>query len=696
MSIVDLDAADTLIEKRNANLRRLLNPKSIAVVGASTDPTKAGSQALKSLSSFPGTLVAVHPREREIQGVAAYPSFADLPEAVDLAILAIPAQYCPKAAAEAARRGVGGIFIISGGFGEAGPEGLRYQEELAEICRATGLRLLGPNTSGFINPHGDCVASFVPGVNKLSKGHVAVIAQSGGVNLSISFLIERLKEGISLAVGLGNSVDVKTADVLEMLLEDENTVAIAVHLEGVAEGRQLFEVLKRATPRKPVIALVAGRADIGEFAVSHTGNLLGSRQRTVSALRQAGAVVVDTTEELAQAAVILARTRLPGKASTSIALITGQAGPGLLIADSLKASGVGMPVLADATLQKIEKLLPPMTFTKNPVDTGRPGQTFPHIVQAAAEDPIIDAVLVFGLSEPSVLDPAMALLPAVKASGKPVIFGTLGLEEDVDPVLMGLRQQGLVGTIGPERLALAAIVLSADARGQWMLAQPRDETATAVKDRLEGSFDESRGKALLERYGITVPQRVLCRSRQEALVAFGSLRRPVVVKIAAADIVHKTEVGGVIVNVRTEDDLFAALDRIERIPTTDPGNVLIEEMAPAGVELIVGGLRDPSWGPIVVVGLGGVMAEALADSAVALVPLAVVDVEAMLDSLRGKKMLDGFRNLPRCDRAAIAAAVVAIGRILTEHPEISEIEINPLLVNENGALALDALLHLVP
>ena len=204
-----------------------------------------------------------------------FPTFAALPEPVDLAVLAIPAQHCVQAAADAAARGVGGIFIISGGFGETGEAGEALQQELARICRDTGLRLLGPNTSGFINPHNACVASFVPGVEKLSKGRVAVIAQSGGVNLSVSFLVESLGEGLSLAVGLGNAVDVDSADVLAMLADDPHTHAIALHLEGVPRGRQLFDVLSKLTPRKPVVALVAGRADIGEFAVSHTGKLVG-------------------------------------------------------------------------------------------------------------------------------------------------------------------------------------------------------------------------------------------------------------------------------------------------------------------------------------------------------------------------------------------------------------------------------------
>jgi acyl-CoA synthetase (NDP forming) len=681
---------------REANLQRLLNPRSIAIVGASADTAKAGSQALLSLKSFPGTLVAVHPREKVIQGVTCYPTFADLPEAVDLAVLAIPAQHCIQAAKDAAARGVGGVFIISGGFGESGEQGALLQEQLAEVCRSTGLRLLGPNTSGFINPHESCVASFVPGVDQLRKGSVAVVAQSGGVNLSIAFLLDQLGMGISLAVGLGNAVDVNSADVVEMLGKAPQTKAIALHLEGVPNGRALFDALRKVTPVKPVVALVAGRADIGEFAVSHTGNLMGSHARTVSALRQAGVVVVDTTEDLAQAAAALANGRLPPKQRNGIGLVTGQAGPGLLIVDGLKCADVDVPLLESDSIDTIQGLLPPMTFVKNPVDTGRPGSTFPQVVEAVARDPGVDAVLVFGLSEPSVLNPLAALAPAKAATGKPVVFGTLGLSKDLAGPLDALQAEGIPAVRSPERLVLVATSLDADSRAQWRLQRTESRAAAPglSHPQLANTFNESTAKELLAQRGISSPARRLCIGRIEAVTAFSELRKPVVVKIAADDVPHKTEVGGVFLGVRDQAGLDKALDAIERIPTATPGRFLIEEMAGEGVELIVGAVRDASWGPCVVIGLGGILAEAVADSSVRLAPLNELDVDDMLSGLRGKKLLDGFRHLPKVDRASIAKVAIALGDLLLDHPEIAEVEINPLRVNAEGALALDALIVL--
>ncbi|KGB80786.1 hypothetical protein JT55_16975 [Rhodovulum sp. NI22] len=684
----------SLERKRRDNLDRLFKPRSIAVVGASQDSAKAGSQALSTLAGFPGTLVAVHPRETEIQGFPCYPSLADLPEPVDLAILAIPAKFCVQAAADAAARGVGGIFIVSGGFGETGEDGARLEAELAEICRTTGLRLLGPNTSGFVNPSAGCIASFVPGVDTIRAGNIAVLAQSGGVNLSVGYLLDSLGEGVSIAAGLGNAADIGTGDMLELLAEDDNTSAIALHLEGVNDGRALYETLCRITPRKPVVAVVAGRADIGDFAVSHTGNLMGSRDRTVAALVQGGAVVVDTLDDLAQAVSVLARRRLPPKKNSAMALITGQAGPGLLITDALKSAEIDLPELGGATLERIASLLPPMTYIKNPIDTGRPGPGFPNIVQAVAEDMAVDSVLVFGISEPSVLDPAKALIPAFEATGKPVLFGTLGPAADLEQARNDLQASGTPMMLGPDRLALAGIALDADARHQWLLSQRGEQPVTPTAGQLSGPFDESAAKELMRSYGISAPRSVLCESREAAVRAFAGLDKPVVVKIASADVAHKTEVGGVILNVSDDAQLEKALDQIARIPTATPNRVLIEEMAPEGVDLIVGGVRDPSWGPCVVIGVGGVLAEAMSDSSVAIAPVGETDIAHMLDSLRAKQLLDGFRGMPRCDRDAIARVAIAIGRMLHEHPEISEVEINPLRVNEASAMALDALVVL--
>ena len=680
-------SGDAIADLRHGNLKRLLFPRSIAIVGASKDPAKAGFNALNTLSGFDGDLFAINPRESEIAGVPCFPDLASLPIPVDLAILAVPAKACPAVVRAAADKGVGGVFIISGGFGETGEEGRALQDELAAICRETGIRLLGPNTSGFLNPRERCAASFVHRCGDFAPGRVAVVAQSGGVNLTVAFQLRALGEGVSLAVGIGNGADVDASDVLEQLLEDEETRAITLHLEGVTEGRRLMQTLRRVTAVKPVCAVIAGRADIGEFAQSHTGNMLGARQRTVAALRQSGVVVVDTLEELAQAASVLAAVRLAPCANPGVALITGQAGPGLLIVDGVKTLGLSVPALADDTAQKLAALLPPMTFVKNPVDTGRPSETFPAVVQAVARDPAVDLVLIWSLVEPAVLDPASALQDVPS----PVVFGSAGMPDDIDAQRASLGALGLSFVTSPERLVLAARVLCADAMAQTKRGRAEaDVTAGAPMVRIAGNLDESAAKALLAQYGIPVPQRRVCHTHAEAHAALEDVGAPVVVKIVAEGLVHKSDVGGVHLGVRSSADLDRALAAIDAIPAEGGRSYLVERMAAGGLELIIGGTNDPAWGPVLLVGAGGVNAEVLDDSALRIGPISCAEALEMIADLRIAPLIDGFRGSPRLDALAAAKVLVALGRLLSDHPEIAEAEINPFRLYPQGGVALDA------
>jgi len=710
----------------HTSLTRLLDPQSVAVVGASAAPEKAGYQALRTLAGFEGRLVPINPGATEILGFKAYPSLAAARAATgtapDLALLVIPAGAILDAIRDAASAGCGGVLIVSGGFGEAGAAGAQLQDEAAALCRTAGMRMLGPNTSGFIRPRTRCAASFAPGVEAFQHGPVAVVAQSGGVNLTLAFLIHRLGLGLSLALGLGNAADVDAADVLEHLADDPETKAIALHLEGVRDGRKLFDALRRVTPRKPVVAVTPGRADIGAFARSHTGNLIGAWDRRVAALRQAGVVVVDTTDEATDAVAALALARIPPRPDPGIGVLTGQAGPGLLIVDRLRTAAVRVPEFGAETLRRIESLLPPLTFLRNPVDTGRPSPSFPAVLRAIADDAAIDAIAVFALHEPAALDPVRVLseakdtlsrgMPAGRGSSaplsrgvpegrgvsKPLLFGTTALPESMDPTRAALAAAGIPAFGSPERLAGAMRALVEDARLAWGLGRAAATAAATPVPRpaLEPPFDEAKAKALVAAYGIPTPRGVACRTHAEAITAFGSLRKPLAAKILAAEVAHKTEAGGVKLGIETPGALQSALAALDAIPLAGPRSYLVEEMAPPGVELIAGCVRDASFGPAVMVGLGGTAAEALQDTAVRLAPLTEGDALDMLGELRGTRLLDGWRGAPPADRRAIARALVALGRILLECPDLDEVEINPLRATADGVLALDALVSSAP
>ena len=672
------------------NLERLFAPQSVAVVGASSSTEKAGYQAVLSLETFEGDVYPVNPKADEILGHKAYPSLSAIGKPVDLVIFAVPAVACVEVAREAIACDCGGGLIMSGGFAEAGEAGAEIQDALATLCAESSFRLLGPNTAGFMNTHVALRATFAAGADEFRRGAVGVIAQSSGVNLLVSFLIGRRGSGISTGIGVGNSLDIDVADALEFLASDPETHAIALHLEGIADGRRLYQTLKRITPKKPVVALIVGREDIGDFAKSHTGNLVGSYELKRNALLQAGAIVVDSIEDLAVSGALLARHRLPAKRAPGIGVLTGQGGAGLIMLDWLKAADVAVPALQDATLSRIRELLPPMTYLNNPVDTARPGSNFPDVLLALASDPQIDAVIAFALPEPT-MSPETFLADVQSAAGKPILFGTGGPEAHFAPTIKTLRDRGFDVSESPEQLARAAIVLAHDAIAQSKLAESGPDIAAVNVADLAVPLDEDGAKNLLATIGIATPQRVACASHEQAHAAFKKLQKPLVAKILAQELAHKTEAGGVHLNISDEAGLQRALEALDAIPLDAERRYLIESMAPAGVELILGAVRDASFGPTVTVGMGGTLAEAIRDTATRIAPVSKIEAHAMLAELRTSALLDGWRGSPAVDRDAIAEAIVRLSMVLDQYPALSEIEINPLRAYPDGIIALDAL-----
>jgi len=675
-----------------ANLQRVLAPRSVAVVGASASPDKAGYQALAALERFGGDIYPVNPKADQILGHKAYASLQAIGKPVDLVILAVPAAACVQAMREAIACKCGGGLIVSGGFAESGEEGAAIQRELGELCQASGFRLLGPNTAGFVNMNISLSATFVAGREHLTKGNVAVVAQSSGINFTITFLIARYGLGVSCAIGVGNAIDVDVSDILEFLAEDPGTDAIALHLEAIPTGRRLHDTLRKVTPKKPVVAMVVGRQDIGEFAQSHTGNLVGSYELKVNALRQAGAVVVGSTDEVAAAVRVLSLQRLPPKANPGVGVLTGQGGAGLIMLDWLKEANVSVPEFGPATAAKISALLPPMTYLKNPVDTARPGPTFPQVLTTIGADKDIDVVIVYALHEPATLLPETFFADVKKAMGKPLLFGTGGPESELRPTIAKMRGDGLFVAESPEKLAQAAIVLVQDSVAQWKLAQPAAPVAIQKAPRTKGGIDEDASKALLNAIGIATPQRFACSTREEALAAFRQLPKPVVAKILTNEIAHKTEAGGVHLKLADEAAFLKAIDALDRIPLKGQRRYLVEAMAAPGLELIVGVLRDASFGPTIMVGMGGTTAEAIKDTATRLGPVTLAEAHEMLNSLRAGALLDGWRGSPKVSRDALATAIVRLSHVLVDQPDIKELEINPLRVYPDGVLALDALI----
>lgn len=672
-------------------LDRLFSPRSVAVVGASTAPGKLGSVMAEAITAGSGGTLPVYPVNPRIESAGFHRSIdaagAEHGAPIDLAVLCVPAAATPAALREAADAGVGAAVICSGGFAESGPTGMAAQAELAQIRAATGIRILGPNTSGFFRPGAGTRVSFVPTVEHIRAGTVAVVSASGGMNHALSFLLSERGVGVGLGVGLGNCVDVTNADVLEYLGTDESITAIALHVESVADGRALLRAVRAVTTHKPVVALAVGRADVSAFSESHTGALATSWKVTRSLLAEAGAVVVDTEHELVDALAVLGRTRLTPAASPGIGFVTAQAGPGLVVLDDLLAHGIAVPALAADTQSVIGKLLPPMTFQANPVDTGRPGETFADVLSATAADPAIDALAVYALSEPGAIDLAAAVRQSGVAARLPVVLGIGGpagaLEESSDAA----AEIGVPVVPSPTALATGVRALVQDARARHLAAGTCDAGDSADVLALGFPLDEHDAKGVLDSLGIRTPERRACRDRDAAHRALADLAGPVVVKTLDATVVHKTDIGGVHLGVRTATELDEALDALDRIGAPA---YLVESMAQPGPDLFLGVRRDAVFGPIVVAGVGGTSAEAIGDITIRSQDVTPAGAEAMLDDLKSAAVLDGWRGGPVLDRGEFARTAVALARFVADHPEIGDLEINPLRLTAGGLIALDA------
>lgn len=673
-------------------LTQMFSPRSIAVVGASTSPGKLGAVMTDAITAAGAGTMDVYPINPRVTAPGFYATVAEATAAnggpLDLAVFCIPASHTPAAVQEAADMGVGAAVICSGGFAEVGADGEAAQQKIAETCALSGIRVLGPNTSGFFAPGKGVRVSFVPTVAAIAPGGVAVVAASGGMNHALSLMLSERGVGVGLGVGLGNSVDVTNADVLDHLCNDDSISAIALHVESVSDGRALLDAVRRVTERKPLIALTVGRADVSAFSASHTGALATSWRVTRALLAEAGAVVVDNEYELVDSLAVLSQVRLAAMAAPGVGLVTAQAGPGLMVLDDLLSHGIAVPPLSEKTTISLSQLLPPMTFQSNPVDTGRPGRSFGGVLAATADDPGVDVLAVYALAEPDAIDLGESVASSRVSEGTPTVLGVGGPRDSVAATSDSAARLSVPVLPGPTALATGVRALVRDSRARFFAVGGRHATESR---RHHGpvSFpvDEHDAKTLLAELGIPTPDRRACTNRAAAHDAFDELSGPLAVKILDAAVLHKTDVGGVHLGVRTVADLDRALDGLDRI---NAKAYLLESMAEPGVDLVLGVRRDPVFGPIIVAGLGGTAAEAIADVAIRSHQVSHLAASRMLDELQCAALLHGWRGGPTLNRDEFATVVTSLARFAEEHPEVSDLEINPLRLTSTGLIALDA------
>ena len=676
------------------DLTPLFEPETLAVVGVSADPAKWGYWFARDamLGAHRRRVYLVGRNGGEVHGTTVHRSLGELPESPELVVLSVPADGLEEAVDDSLAAGARALVAIAAGFAELGAEGAARERALVERIRAAGAALVGPNCLGVFDGAADLQLASTP----LPAGPVGLISQSGNVLLEIGLLLEDFGLGFSRAVSVGNQADVDATELVSALAEHDATRVIGVYCEDFRDGRAFVEAAR--TAGKPVVLLTVGRTEAGQrAALSHTGALTSGRDAVEAACRAAGALLVETPSELVDAAqALLAPSRPRGR---RIAVVGDGGGYGAIASDLLGGHGIELPVLSEETQSRLREVLPPTASTANPVDLAGAGEqdvfSFARSTRALLEADDVDAVLLtayFGgystlsseLREPE-LAVAGLLGEATAECGKPLVVHTM--HPSSEPA-HALRAVGVpvYRVIESAVDAMATLVAAGTS-----LPSPLGALPAPAPPVTDAGYPAAR--AALANAGVPFGAARTVAGREEALAAAAELGYPVVLK--ALGLLHKSDAGGVVLGLRDERELAAAFDELAFRLAPESWSVETAENAAAGFELLAGARRDPRFGPLVAVAAGGIHAEALRDTAVALAPVTEAAAEELVRSLASASLLTGARGRPPLDVGAAAHAVAALSRFAGAHPEIAEVEVNPLLVRPEGAVGLDARIVLV-
>lgn len=696
-------------------VERIFAPRSIAIVGASADPRSFGGFVLANLEAagYGGTLHLVSRSSTEINGRPCVASVGELPEGIDLAVLAIPEAGMQDALAALAARRTHAAVLFASGYAEAGEEGRRKQEALAALARDTGLLLVGPNCMGFTNLAGGVPLTFepLPARPRETRPGVGVVAQSGfmAANLRDAFLGRGVP--VTAVFSTGNEVSVGVEDVFAHYIADPQTRTIVVYAEQIRRPRVFQRLAAEARAAgKPVLLLMPGRsARAREAAQSHTGALAGDHATAVALLRREAVVVVDSFDELVDTAAVLLRFPLPPAGGT--AFMTGSGAMKNIALDFCDDLGIDLPALAPATVDKLTAMLPSYAVAENPLDYTTIGVRQPgligEVLLTMLDDAAIGSIVLALPVGPEVAqrDKAEHIVPAIARAAKPAVMVLTGDDSPVAPFFREAIAASGVPLFRSADRALRALARVA-AYGEALQRAGRATTGTGSAQPLpdapppNGIYAEYQGKGWLARAGLAVPAGGLARDADEAASIAARIGYPVVLKAQASALPHKSDVGGVLVGLADEAALRAGWTRLyanvaAHRPELRLDGALVEAMGPRGLELVVGAKRDPEWGPVVLVGLGGIWIEALKDVRLIPADLAEEDIVVELGRLKAASVLRGVRGAAGVDLAAIARVVTLVGAQMRANPQIAEIDINPLVAYPAGAnppvLALDAL-----
>lgn len=689
-------------------LDMFFNPKGVAVIGASADRGKLGNQVLANLieSGYKGGLYPINPKATEILGLKCYSSVLDVPQAIDLVVIVVPNKFVAGVLEESGKKGAKGAIVITAGFREAGGEGVKMEQDLLAIAQKYQMRIIGPNCLGLIDTGAPLNASFAAGTPQ--AGSIAFMSQSGA--LCTAILDHALAEhiGFSHFVSLGNKADIDEVALLQDWADDPKTNVIIAYIEGIRDGGEFIRVARQVARKKPIIAVKSGRTASGSKAVSsHTGSLAGSDAAYDAAFAQAGVLRAESVQELFDYSTVFAYQ--PLLKGNRIAIVTNAGGPGVMATDALERYGLVLAQLQPETEAALKEALPPSANIHNPIDVlgDAHADRYAKAIEVALGDAGVDGVMVIVTPQTmtEIEATAQALVDLSKTSTKPVMGCWMGKKEASKGIEV-LSSNRVPNYPFPER---AVASFGAMLKYWTWKQQPEvkieafdvDKAAVAklfadVRKDGRNTIGDTEAQTILKAYGITIPKSTVAATPDEAVAYCREIGYPVVMKIASPDILHKSDVGGIIVGVKNDDEVRKAFPTlIERAKSHKPNATIwgcqIQEMVTNAREIIIGMNRDPQFGPLVMFGLGGIYVEVLKDVTFRVAPMSRLQAKQAIEAIRSYKLLTGVRGQAPSDMEAVTDTMLRISQLVTDFPEIAELDINPMLVREQGkgAVAVD-------
>jgi len=696
-------------------VRHLLAPKSVAVIGASRTRGSIGAELFHNLVDygFTGPTYPVNPAATTIEGLPAYAAVGDIKEGVELAVVTVPAAAVVDVARQCATKGVRGLVVISAGFAEVGPDGAEQQRKLVDACREAGMRLVGPNCMGVINTADQVKldATFAP--DKPVRGGIGFLSQSGGLGIAVMARAQALGSGVSSFVSVGNKADISGNDLIQYWESDPETRIIMLYLESFGNPRKFARIARRVSRSKPILAVKGGRGVAGNRATSsHTGALLSASDVTVDALfGQAGVIRTDTLAELFDTVLLMGAQPLPS--GNRVAIVTNAGGPAILCADACEAAGLTVPPLPAALRERLAAFMPAAGSTANPVDmiASATAADYGRAIETLATSDGIDAIITI-FTPPLVTqaaDVVTAIHSAVKDAGRPLTVLSVFMSKDSAPHLVTESDVSIPHYPFPEdaarALARAAHYAAWKAVPEEEVESPagidRDRATAVIASAMESGDAWMRAEVvgeLLSSYGIALVETRFAPTPREAAQVAREIAAPVALKAIAPGVVHKSDAGGVRLGLSAAAVKAAADEMVEAFERDGHpiSGFQIQSMVAGGVEMIVGVVQDEHFGPVLACGAGGTATELLKDVAVRITPITKGDARRMLTSLKTFPLLDGYRGAPKADIEALEDMLLRVSALVEAHPQIAEMDLNPVIVHPTGALAVDARVRLEP